>query len=301
MPRFGHRAVYHESTTEILVYGGMAYTVDRVKTLKDSYPQRVLGDMWYYNLFHCANNCSSNGDCYYGFCKCYVGYYGVDCSNISCPGTFCYYDEYSHEQICTHACQAGYKHTDVDIYQQDIAKIPCSRENLGESNGICDGFGSVMCAPPFIGDDCSIKDCKNNCSFNGWCSVEYPVSRCMCQPGYYGETCEFKVCLNNCSYPNGLCNTTSGACQCNMMFSPYNNTRDFKPWGGEDCSYLFPYAGTIRQRTIVWMVTLVLVICLMLGFVYSDELDRLGRGSSGMRDASGRSGSIPIPTTTARL
>ena len=62
-------------------------------------------------------------------------------------------------------------------------KLPCDvLTNTGESNGICDGFGTTQCAPPFISDDCSIKDCKNNCSFNGFCSVEYPVSRCLCQP-----------------------------------------------------------------------------------------------------------------------
>jgi hypothetical protein len=35
----------------------------------------------------------------YPVLQCYVGYYGVDCSNISCPGTFCYYDPDSHEQV----------------------------------------------------------------------------------------------------------------------------------------------------------------------------------------------------------
>jgi hypothetical protein len=126
---------------------------------------------------------------------------------------------------------------------QDITKVACSYHNLGISNGICDGFGKTQCAPPFIGDDCSIKDCKANCSFNGWCSIEYPVSRCMCAPGYYGDICDKKICLNNCTYPNGLCNSTDGQCQCRMMFSPYLNTREFKPWDGEDCSYLFPYAA----------------------------------------------------------
>lgn len=28
-----------------------------------------------------------------------------------------------------------------------------------------------------------------------------------------------------------------------MMYDPYNNSREFKPWGGEDCSYLHPYAS----------------------------------------------------------
>ena len=61
---------------------------------------------------------------------------------------------------------------------------------------------------PFLGLDCSIKDCKDNCNYNGYCSVEYPVSRCVCNPTYFGESCEFIECINNCSYPNGLCNYT---------------------------------------------------------------------------------------------
>lgn len=248
LPRFGHRAIYNANTTELIFYGGMAYAAEQAKSLTTTYSQSVLSDMWYYNLNHCVNNCSFNGDCYYGFCFCYVGYYGVDCSNVSCPGTFCYYDPITNEQICTHACQAGYVHHDNDVYVQDIAKLPCTLELPGESNGICNGFGSAICAPPFLGEDCSAKDCLNNCSFNGWCSVEFPVSRCNCQPGYFGEYCQFQTCLNNCSYPNGLCNTTSGQCNCNMVYSPYNNTRNYRPWGGEDCSYIWPYQAASSFR-----------------------------------------------------
>jgi hypothetical protein len=31
-----------------------------------------------------------------------------------------------------------------------------------------------------------------------------------------------------------------------MMYSPYNNTREYHPWDGEDCSYIFPYAAAGR-------------------------------------------------------
>jgi hypothetical protein len=30
-------------------------------------------------------------------------------------------------------------------------KLPCSQSNPGEVNGICDGFGTTQCAPPFLG------------------------------------------------------------------------------------------------------------------------------------------------------
>lgn len=267
-PRYGHRAIYNRNTTEIIMYGGMAYETEQAKSLKTSYPQSVRDDMWYYNFNHCANNCSFNGDCYFGFCFCYVGFYGVDCSNMSCPGTFCHYNYSTNEQICTHACHAGYSHYDGDTYVQDIAKLPCTEEKPGESNGICNGFGTAMCAPPYITEDCSVKDCPHNCSFNGWCSVEYPVSRCNCQPGYFGEYCQNQTCLNNCSYPNGICNTTSGQCMCNMVYNPYNNSRNYRPWGGEDCSYIWPFQSApkpIRLFGYLYLALMVVVTMMLAG------------------------------------
>lgn len=213
----------------------MSYEKEQYPTTDLTWPTAVNDELWYINFDQCIKNCSSHGDCYFGFCFCDIGYWGSDCSNSSCPGTSCYYDEVSHDQVCVHACQAGYNHTDADTYVQDIAKVPCSRGLPGVSNGICDGYGNSMCAPPFVGSDCSIKDCKDQCSLNGWCSIEYPVSRyrrlrlppalpsahktkqnilnllrCLCNPGYFGDVCQFMQCLNNCSYPNGMCNTTSG-------------------------------------------------------------------------------------------
>lgn len=54
--------------------------------------------------------------------------------------------------------QAGWSHQDGDTYvTEDISRSRCSATSSGESHGICDGFGTCQCAPPFIGDDCSIK------------------------------------------------------------------------------------------------------------------------------------------------
>jgi hypothetical protein len=113
-----HAGVYVPSTGEILIYGGKAYLSEQPKSNQITWPYKVADDMWYYNFNHCVNNCSLHGDCRLGFCEvtpvflpffsssrhlppwqCYVGYYGIDCSNISCPGTFCYYDSDSHEQV----------------------------------------------------------------------------------------------------------------------------------------------------------------------------------------------------------
>lgn len=283
--RAGHRGVYVNKTREILMYGGKSYLQEQPHYVNETWEYQISDEMWYFNFDVCVNNCSDHGDCKLGFCNCHVGYYGVDCSNTSCPGTFCYYDETTRDQVCSHACQSGYNHTDDDIYLPDMRKTPCSRELPGYSNGVCDGFGNAYCAPPFVGEDCSIKDCKYNCSFNGYCSIEYPVSRCMCNPGYFGEYCQEKYCLNECSYPNGLCNHTTGSCECRMMHDPYNNTREYKLWGGEDCSYISAYAAGPKSCSfsLVLCVAFILLTFLLQAVISnSDAFDEVqnerGRG-----------------------
>jgi hypothetical protein len=133
---------------------------------------------------------------------------------VSCPGDYCYYDNMTLIQHCTHCCHASYEHTDGELYIPNERKVACDAQHPGESHGICDGFGFCQCAPPFIGEDCSIsacvcpcvclclcvfpcvhwpslhaEDCMNNCSGWGICSVEYPVSRCLCDGTRAGPDC----------------------------------------------------------------------------------------------------------------
>jgi len=242
--RSDHKSVYVESYGLLLVYGGVGYLEKLQPSLETTHPSEVLNDFWAYNINNCNNDCSQHGYCKYGFCVCDPGYYGLDCSNKTCPGSFCYYNELK-EQICNHCCYEGYEHTDADVYLPDVKKVVCSKENTGNTNGLCDGFGTCQCAPPYIGEDCSIKDCKHNCTFNGYCSVEFPVSRCICAEGYFGEYCQFQECLNNCSYPNGICNYADGLCDCSVVYNPFENFREWAPWGGEDCSYLAAYNAAV--------------------------------------------------------
>ena len=122
--RYGHRGIFIEELNEFYVYGGMAYDQERQPSINYTWPSSVSDELWYINFDQCIKNCSNHGDCYFGFCFCDVGYWGEDCSNTSCPGTSCYYNKISHEQVCVHACQAGYNHTDNDVYVQDITKVP---------------------------------------------------------------------------------------------------------------------------------------------------------------------------------
>ena len=270
--RSQHTMVFSKTYHSIILYGGQGYRDGKVATKTSTYMTYALSDMWMYNVNRCPANCSNHGDCYMGFCFCHHGYYGVDCSNTSCPGDFCYYDETSLQQVCVHCCSAGYNHTDNDTYVLDARKVPCSKLEPGESNGVCDGFGTCQCAPPFLGDDCSIKDCTNNCSFNGYCSVEYPVSRCLCLPGYFGDYCQYKECLNNCTYPNGVCNYTTGSCACRMMYVPFNNTRAYYPFAGEDCSWIVAFAGAGTMwgwGTLIVNLGCIIALSTVLHLVYA--------------------------------
>lgn len=231
---------FKENNELFLVYGGFGFPEFQLPRKDITKEANTMSDMWVYHIGQCVKNCTLHGDCIHGHCFCHDGYYGSDCSNQTCPGSFCYYDA-DRKQHCKHCCSAGYTQKFVDNYLGDKRKIPCSLEHPGESHGICDGFGMCHCVPPYLGDDCSMRDCKLHCSGHGRCSTEYPVSRCDCQRGWSGNLCDEQLCLNNCSYPNGVC--VNGSCFCSMTYSPFNRTQEYYPWMGDDCSWRIPYTA----------------------------------------------------------
>eukprot|EP00948_MAST-09A_sp_MAST-9A-sp1_P000942 g942.t1 len=279
-----HKAVFIEKPEEqfLLVYGGHGYEEDQLPLKYQTHSTTVKDKFWQFNINKCPDDCNGQGRCSYGYCFCDVGYYGLDCSNISCPGDYCRYDEVTNEQICKHCCSAPFKHhtatwndTSRDRYYPHMRKVPCDADHVGTSNGICDGFGQCQCNPPYIGDDCSIKDCpindnendpnwKRKCSGHGWCSVEYPVSRCICERRYRGLDCRSPMCLNNCSWPNGDC--VDGTCVCKEIIDPYNNTRQLKgkwwfaKYEGRDCSWLVPFAAASRIGPLGVLLSSIFII-----------------------------------------
>ncbi|KAF0695740.1 Aste57867_13476 [Aphanomyces stellatus] len=255
--RAGHMAVYHAEYELMLLYGGYGVTREALYSTNSTTPAFTYGDYWSYSLKNCIKNCSLHGVCSYGRCLCDEGYYGVDCSNHSCPGTVCQFNDLTKQSSCVHCCFSGFQHTDNDTYVPNVQKMPCTNDNTHYSNGICDGFGQCICRPPFIGEDCSIQNCKYNCSDHGYCSVEFPISRCLCDPGYVGKYCDEEVCLNNCSYPNGQC--INGSCFCSMLYDPYNNTLEYFPFFGEDCSFVMPFSVAAIHT---WNVALVVLVAL---------------------------------------
>eukprot|EP00516_Mucochytrium_quahogii_P005465 CAMPEP_0203750778 /NCGR_PEP_ID=MMETSP0098-20131031/4957_1 /ASSEMBLY_ACC=CAM_ASM_000208 /TAXON_ID=96639 /ORGANISM=" , Strain NY0313808BC1" /LENGTH=764 /DNA_ID=CAMNT_0050640219 /DNA_START=611 /DNA_END=2901 /DNA_ORIENTATION=+ len=256
LQRSHHSVAYHDEFKMMLVYGGHGMETERLERVDYTFDTATKGDLWQYRMHQCINNCSNNGHCRFGNCRCNSGYYGIDCSNHSCPGDFCYYNEETQEQVCSHCCHAPHVHTDEDVYIPDLGKKQCSKELPGRSNGVCNGFGKCLCAPPFIGLDCSIKDCPNKCSNNGWCSEEYPVSRCMCDPGFTGHDCSLKECLNNCSYPNGECQ--NGTCLCMVLPDPYDRDIPWRRLGGDDCSFIIPYADASTITTSILLFAAVI-------------------------------------------
>ncbi|KAL4086898.1 hypothetical protein PRIC1_013956 [Phytophthora ramorum] len=260
--RSGHMSVYHEGFEKVFVFGGYGY--EREENYHDAvtFAAASLGDLWQYDLNNCIKNCSLHGACLAGNCRCDDGYYGEDCSNSTCPGSYCVYDDPHQTQVCNHCCFSGFEHTNNDSYVENVQKFPCATDNVHYSNGVCDGFGKCICKPPFIGDDCSIRDCGYNCSGHGYCSVEFPNSRCMCDEGWYGKYCDAQMCLNNCSYPNGEC--MNGSCYCAMVYEPYNNTLEYFPLMGDDCSFLIPFAGAVRAPSVVMAIVVATILTLAL-------------------------------------
>ncbi|OQR85966.1 hypothetical protein THRCLA_10598 [Thraustotheca clavata] len=256
--RGAHMAVYHSGYQLMLLYGGYGVSREELYSRNRTTPAYTYGDWWSYSLANCIKNCSLHGICSYGQCICDEGYYGTDCSNSSCPGTVCDFYKATQVTTCTHCCFSGFEHTDNDTYISGIEKFPCTSDNTHYSNGICDGFGKCICRPPFIGEDCSIRNCGYNCSAHGYCSVEFPNSRCLCDPGWMGKYCDQQVCLNNCSYPNGIC--VNGSCYCSLLYEPYNKSLAYFPYFGEDCSFMLPFA---QAKQLQVSITLVVILCLL--------------------------------------
>eukprot|EP00970_Alexandrium_tamarense_P006038 scaffold1012_cov189-Alexandrium_tamarense.AAC.23 len=85
--RSDHASVYVEKYDILVTHGGIGYDPSNPTPSFESLETRVLGDMWVLSVHTCAHNCSGNGVCNDGFCKCDPGFYGIDCSNFTCPGS----------------------------------------------------------------------------------------------------------------------------------------------------------------------------------------------------------------------
>eukprot|EP00939_MAST-03C_sp_MAST-3C-sp1_P000025 g25.t1 len=257
--RWNHAAIFNNDTGIMLLTGGIHFPRPELASFDKTPVFEAVFDTWAYDINKCAHDCNGHGDCVLGYCFCESGYYGLDCSNTSCPGDYCYYDPVTWKHVCRHCCS---KMSVLDpannVFEQLRArKIGCSATEDGVENGICDGFGHCQCRPPMVGDDCSIRDCPNDCSAHGVCALEYPQARCICDPKWTGEDCSSITCLNNCSYPWGQCD--DGTCRCKDIMNPYNNTMVYAQYEGPDCSYVTPYAASARAGANARLVAVALI------------------------------------------
>jgi hypothetical protein len=102
-------------------------------------------------------------------------------------------------------------------------------------------------------------------------------------------------CLNNCTYPHGLCNNATGECDCRMTYNPYNSSRPWRVWGGEDCSYLPAFAGANSRSDSpqAWqlLATLATALLLAAGAVCCGDSSSSSSSSSASSSSSGASSS----------
>ena len=186
----------------IIIYGGLIWKQknqnfqfyknysDEEETLFQSSLFNTLENLYILYFNQCKNNCNEKGVCHFGICICNELFWGNDCKNNSCQKGLCFFEDDFHiKQEC----------------------IYCS------GNGECLENGKCLCDEGYIGDDCSIAECLNNCSGEpfGKCVIKKPVSQCECNLELKrgGDDCSKIFCLNNCG-TEGICNRNIGECEC---------------------------------------------------------------------------------------
>ncbi|CAN9513891.1 unnamed protein product [Ophioblennius macclurei] len=103
-------------------------------------------------------NCSGNGDCVDGHCRCQEGWRGAGCDSPVCQAPACGPHGFCLAGRCV--CDAGWRGEN------------CSQE----------------CLPGFYGDGCN-----QTCSCINGSSCDHVHGRCPCPPGFRGNACE-QVC-----------------------------------------------------------------------------------------------------------
>ena len=104
--RWNHKMLLHAESSTIMLTGGVHHP--RPEPVRMDYTPEIetTMDIWIYDLNSCVHDCSGHGSCVLGYCFCDDGYYGMDCSNTSCPGDYCYYDDVTWKQSCRHCCSS---------------------------------------------------------------------------------------------------------------------------------------------------------------------------------------------------
>lgn len=163
----------------------------------EKYCVEELDDVWEYSPSACPADCSRHGPCFFNSCICDPGFWGTDCSNVTCPASSCAYDYVRRTLACSFC------------------------NGRGSCNGL---LGTCSCAFPASGAGCEAYACLNGCSGHGVCNTALANAQgygtCACEDGYQGLDCGVTVCVLNpsegastesCS-GQGIC--VGGRCAC---------------------------------------------------------------------------------------
>ena len=173
---------YVNATTGETVYSAVPpdMWVEALSDYGERYCVEELDDAWEYSPAACRADCSRHGACEFNACVCDPGFWGDDCSQLTCPGAVCAFDYVGRALVCDQ-CGAG---------------------------GTCDGAtGACACVFPASGPACDQFACLNGCSGHGVCDTSvadpdtgYGICTCDTVNGtavYTGADCSVAVCPSN--------------------------------------------------------------------------------------------------------
>lgn len=110
------------------------------------------------------------------------------------------------------------------------------------NNGTCVAPDTCLCAPGYVGYDCSIPTCDIGCANNGNCTSP---NTCTCEKGWEGINCSTPICAQECQH--GKC-VGPNVCECTKWATEFKDSRGFplyrQPngdpmftgWTGYDCN-----------------------------------------------------------------
>lgn len=191
-----------------------------------------LGDTWHYTQRICPRNCMLNGTCHYGSCICGKGFFGLDCSNRTCPD--CTYMNAPGSSKKSFACEIwDVKDNPVTLNNNPDPKNPVSESHhrLGPNIPVTLSNGSILDGNCYYDFAKQEKICRS-CSLRGTC--DFPTGNCVCEAMYSNFDCSYRAC------PHPLCNG-GGTCllrgECVCRYATFEKDCSISFECPNDCSF----------------------------------------------------------------